>query len=150
MPLPNISENIPPAPHYISVTAKLGVPTIQSEDQLAALVQDQLPTTTLKSLEENGILDTEIYSLVIPRRTLAHRKAKKERLSVDESDRAVRIARVTSLAEEILGDSEKAFRWLRKPKMRFNGRSPMSMLLTESGTRLVEDLLYGFYYGMLA
>ena len=150
MLLPNISENIPAAPHYLNVTAKLGVPTIQSEDQLAALVHEQLPITTLKSLEENGILDSEIYSLVIPRRTLAHRKARKERLSIDESDRAVRIARVTSLAEEIFGDSENAFRWLRKPKMRFNGRSPMSMLLTESGTRLVEDLLYAFDYGMLA
>lgn len=148
MPL-EISENNPSPSHYLGVTEKLGL-TIASEEDLATVVEEQLPIETLQSLEKGGLLDSEIYALIIPRRTLAHRRAKQERLSRDESDRAVRIARIASLAEDVFGSTEKAFHWLRKPKVRFKGRSPMIMLDTESGARLVEEMLYRIDYGMAA
>jgi putative toxin-antitoxin system antitoxin component (TIGR02293 family) len=150
MSLSNIFENNLSVLHYLNVTVRLGVPPIASEEQLAALIQERLPITSLNALEANGILSSEIETLVIPRRTLSHRKAKQERLSVDESDRAVRVARITSLAEEIFGDRVKALRWLRKPKIRFDGRSPMSLLETETGARTIEEWLNAIDYGMLA
>ena len=42
-----------------------------------------------------------IYSLIVPRRTLTHRRARREALSRDESDRAVRIARIAALGEQV-------------------------------------------------
>jgi putative toxin-antitoxin system antitoxin component (TIGR02293 family) len=92
----------------------------------------------------------EIYSFIVPRRTLVHRKTRRESLTHDESDRAVRIARVTSLAEEVFGDDAKASRWLRKAKTRFEGRSPLEMLRTEAGARLVEEMLLQLDYGFAA
>jgi putative toxin-antitoxin system antitoxin component (TIGR02293 family) len=70
--------------------------------------------------------------------------------SVEESDRAVRLARITALAEEVFGSEEKAFRWLRKPKRRFGSRTPLEMLGTEAGARLVEEMLYQIDEGMAA
>jgi putative toxin-antitoxin system antitoxin component (TIGR02293 family) len=92
----------------------------------------------------------EIYSFIIPRRTLVHRKGRRESLTHDESDRAVRMARITSLAEEVFGDDAKAGRWLRKAKSRFAGRSPLEMLRTEAGARLVEEMVLQLDYGFAA
>jgi putative toxin-antitoxin system antitoxin component (TIGR02293 family) len=92
----------------------------------------------------------KIYSFIVPRRTLVHRKTRQESLTHDESDRAVRIARITSLAEEAFGDDSKASRWLRKAKSRFEGRSPLEMLRTEAGARLVEEMLLQLDYGFVA
>ena len=77
----------------------------------------------------------------MPRRTLAHRRAKREPLSREESDKAVRVARITSLAEQTFGESDRAWRWMRKPKRRFQGRTPIEMIATEAGARLVEEMI---------
>jgi putative toxin-antitoxin system antitoxin component (TIGR02293 family) len=104
----------------------------------------------MESMASHGMSDEEIYSFIVPRRTLAHRKTRHEALSHDESDRAVRIARITSLAEEVFGDDAKASRWLRKAKSRFEGRAPMELLRTEAGARLVEEMLLQLDYGFAA
>lgn len=132
------------------VEIKLGVDALRSDSDLARLVESRLPLASVESLSKNGISDEEIYSLILPRRTLAHRKSRMESLTLDESDRAVRIARITSLAEEVFGEDAKAARWLRKPKMRFDGRTPIELLSTEAGARLVEEMLLQLDYGFTA
>ena len=135
---------------YRRVEDKLGVAPLRSDRDLARLVDARLPLTSVESLSRHGMSDEEIYSFIVPRRTLAHRKTRREALTHDESDRAVRIARIASLAEEVFGDDAKAGRWLRKAKARFDGRSPMEMLRTEAGARLVEELLLQLDYGFAA
>ncbi|MNP84731.1 hypothetical protein D3C76_1841620 [compost metagenome] len=41
----------------------------------------------------------------------------------------------------LFGDVQKAQRWLCKPKQRFAGEPPISLLCTSQGTRLIEELL---------
>lgn len=132
------------------VGAKLGLNRLQSDGDLARVVERGLPLTTVESLSSHGISDEEIYAFVLPRRTLAHRRSRQELLTEEESDRAVRLARITSLAEEVFGDDAKAARWLRKPKVRFAGRSPMELLRTEAGARLVEEMILQIDYGFAA
>ena len=97
------------------------------------MVERCLPVSALTALKTHGLTEAEIYELVLPRRTYSHRKTKGQRLSREESDRAVRLARITSLAEHVFADETKAARWLRKPKRRFDSRTPLEMLLTEAG-----------------
>ena len=139
-----------PAMFYRRIEIKLGVTPLRSDRDLARLVDDRLPLTSVESLSHHGMSDEEIYRLIVPRRTLVHRKTRHESLTHDESDRAVRIARITSLAEEVFGDDAKASRWLRKAKTRFEGRSPLEMLRTEAGARLVEEMLLQLDYGFAA
>ena len=139
-----------PAMFYRRIEGKLGVTPLRSDRDLARLVEQRLPLASVESLLHHGVSDEEIYLFVIPRRTLAHRQARRQSLTHDESDRAVRMARITSLAEEIFGDDAKAARWLRKAKSRFEGRSPMEMLRTEAGARLVEEMLLQLDYGFAA
>ncbi|HEY3989714.1 MAG TPA: antitoxin Xre-like helix-turn-helix domain-containing protein [Acidobacteriaceae bacterium] len=77
---------------------------LRSDRDLARLVDERLPLASVEALSNHGMSNEEIYSFIVPRRTLVHRKTRHEPLTHDESDRAVRIARITSLAEEVFGD----------------------------------------------
>jgi len=88
--------------------------------------------------------------LVVPKRTLARRVAAHEPLSVEETDKAVRLARIDRLAAEIFGDPAKAHRWLRKPKRSLEGETPLAYLATEAGARAVEEMLNQIDHGILA
>ena len=135
---------------YVRLQGKLGVSGIRSDNDLVALVENRLPANAVKSLVRSGLSDAEAYRLIVPRRTLAHRIAKHEPLSREESDKAVRVARATSLAEQTFGEPERAWRWMRKPKRRFGGRTPLELLATEAGARLVEEMLAQIDDGLAA
>ena len=98
----------------------------------------------------SGMQFRDIYEVVIPARTLKHRKARKENLTADESDKLARVIRIFDHAVSVLGDKEKALHWLNEPKRRFEGRTPIQMLRTELGGRMAEELLGQIEYGMFA
>jgi putative toxin-antitoxin system antitoxin component (TIGR02293 family) len=128
----------------------LGLRRLRSDQDLVRLVEDGLATNAIEELRRSGLTDDEIYSLIVPRRTLTHRRARREALSREESDRAVRLARLAALAEQVFGDPERAWHWLRAPKRQFEGRSPLQFMATEAGARLVEELLHRIDDGMAA
>jgi len=148
----DLSSTVGPlSPNIYSLTGgKLGMPKVQTGEDLASLVDKRLPATAIKALVRNGLSDAEVYALIVPRRTLAHRIAKRQPLSKQESDKAVRVARITAMTEDIFGEPERAWRWLRKPKPRFDGKTPLEMLVTEVGGRLVEEMLIQINHGMFA
>ncbi len=122
----------------------------QSEIDLASVVRKGLPVTVSTSLIEHGLTKEEFHSIVIPARTFKHRKSRIEPLSRDESDKALRAARVLAYAERVFGSREKALSWMRQAKKRFEGETPMQMLQTEAGARLVEQMLTQVDEGMFA
>jgi len=119
-----------PAPNFTSVEHGISL------DELAAFVAD------------SGLGWPDIYEAVIPSRTLKHRKSRSEPLSLDESDRFARLVRLYRFAIKVFGERERALRWLGKPKHRFEERTPIQMLRTESGGRLVEEMLVQIEEGM--
>lgn len=108
----------------------------------------RVETAALKQLQ--NFSDDEIHALVVPKRTLARRVAEGEPLTVEETDKAVRLARVDKLAARVFGDRAKASRWLRKPKASLGGQTPLSYLATEAGARAVEEMLNGIDHGIFA
>lgn len=98
----------------------------------------------------SGLALRDIYDVVIPARTLKHRKARKEQLSADESDKLARLIRIYDQAVRVLGEREKALHWLDHPLRRFAGRTPLQMLRTEFGARMVEELLGQIDFGLFA
>ena len=116
--------------------------TPTSDFNLAELVEVGLPLTALTKLRARGLTATELSDIVISPRTLKHRKARNEPLSQEETDRAVRVARILGLAGEVFDNPDKALLWLRSPDDRLGDRTPLNMLHTESGGRLVESMLW--------
>ena len=111
-----------------------------------AAVEHGLPISVLSELREL-LREDEIERLVIPRRTLAHRRLRGEPLSAEESDRALRIARVTELATAPLGPQDKAMAWLRHDHRLLDGRKPLDLSRTEAGARLIENMLARIAWG---
>ncbi len=104
----------------------------------------------LDALTKRGYSQAEIYALVVPKRTLARRQAANEPLSVEETDKALRLERVASLAARVFGSADKANRWLRKPKRQLDRETPLAFLGSEAGARVVEEMLQRIDFGMVA
>lgn len=92
----------------------------------------------------------ELEALVIPRRTMARRKARREALTAEEVDKALRLARVASEADRVFANRQKALAWLRTANSSLAGQAPLSLLKTEVGAVIVEELLGQIDHGMFA
>ena len=116
----------------------------------ARVVEHGLSVDSVDRLLRLGFDKREVFRLVIPQRTLTHRKQRREVLTGDESDKTVRLARIRDLAVRVFGDERKAWQWLRTRKKSFDGRAPVDLLMTETGARAVEQELYRIDEGMFA
>jgi len=103
---------------------------------------ESLSIDAIEDLRSEGLTFSEVHSLVLPARTLKHRKEKKQPLSIEETDRALRLAKVLALAEQAFANREKALGWLRRSNQRLNGRAPLDMLRSEVGGDLIRQMLY--------
>jgi putative toxin-antitoxin system antitoxin component (TIGR02293 family) len=59
----------------------------------------------------------------------------------EQSDSAVRLARIEAIADDLFGSHDEARAWLRAPNGTLGGESPLTVLDTEEGGRLVEAML---------
>jgi putative toxin-antitoxin system antitoxin component (TIGR02293 family) len=126
----------------------LGVPVPKTDQQMLEIVERQLPTSAINRVLALGLTRSEIDTLVIPLRTLQHRRSRREKLTVEESDRVMRVARLLSQAESVYESRERALAWLRRPHPRLDGRPPLEMLRTDTGSRIVEEFLVQIDEGM--
>jgi putative toxin-antitoxin system antitoxin component (TIGR02293 family) len=124
--------------------------SVRSQADLAAAVRNRLPLLALKGLSQAGLSDQEIERFVIPQRTRRHRADRHQPLTVEESDRAVRLLRIQSLAEESFADIAKANVWLRRPLAELDGETPLTIAGTEAGAHVIETILAKIAWGAAA
>jgi putative toxin-antitoxin system antitoxin component (TIGR02293 family) len=124
--------------------------TVKKPDDLAELVRKGLPASSVRVLAEKLEVGNLALSrtLGIPQRTMTRRLSQRSRLTSAESDRTLRLARVFANAVEMIGDEQKAVRWLGAPNRALGGNRPMDQLDTDIGARGVEDLLGRIAYGV--
>lgn len=118
---------------------------------LADMIQRGLPTQSVFYLQKQMELGDDDYSstLGVSVKWLGrHRKAPRQHLDANVSDRLFRIARLFKLAEEVLEDKEAANRWLHRPQSGLGERTPLELMKNEAGAREVEELLYRVEYGI--
>ena len=100
--------SIPKISDLIGITPK-------STFHLAEIVEEGLPVDNLLLLRERGLTFSEVSEIVISPRTLKHRKARGERLSKEETERVVRVARIVTMANTVFANLDKALLWMRSP-----------------------------------
>jgi putative toxin-antitoxin system antitoxin component (TIGR02293 family) len=120
-------------------------------DELRDAVKAGLPYASLEALMGKLGLNREevAATLHLPQRTVARRK-KERRLQADESDRVLRLARISAQATSTLGSEEKAAQWLRRPNRALGNRPPLDFLDNDIGTRQVEEILGRIAHGTLS
>ena len=112
-------------------------------------IERGVPVTLLEEFSiYSGLALKDLLEVVIPPRTLKHRRQRQEPLNLDESDRLARVARVYELAVKIYGDREDGRKWLSGTKQRFDGKTALSMLRTEAGEHAVREFLIQIDEGM--
>lgn len=123
---------------------------VGNQEDLARLVRAGLPAGSVTELAERLRMGSGALSrkLGIPQRTLTRRLGSGAHLTVAESDRTARMARICAEAEDSIGDREKAMEWLLTPNRALRGEAPVDLLDTDTGTRLVEDVLGRIAYGV--
>jgi putative toxin-antitoxin system antitoxin component (TIGR02293 family) len=137
----------------------LAIDPLANGAEVLAMIERRFPPSIIDSLLGLGFTRAEVHSVVLPARTLQHRRSRKELLTVEESDRVIRLLRVLRATEAVYGGRERALDWLRRPNPRLDpalrnvlfargGRTPMSLLTTEVGARMVEELLGQIAHGM--
>src|SRR5258705_5127313 len=133
------------------MTKKSALPAGFAESPFALeTASARVAPAALGDLFRHGYSEDEIFALVVPKRTLARRKAANEPLTVEETDKALRLARIAMQAERVFGDAEKAHRWLRKAKRELKGETPLGYLASEAGARVVEEMLFRVEHGIFA
>ncbi len=80
---------------------------VRSGFDLATLARERIDTAVLDRLIQRGLRADEL-AFIISRRTLAHRRQHDERLTLEESDRAISLARIIAQAIATFDDGEKA------------------------------------------
>lgn len=131
---------------------------LRSADVVAPIFEPDLEImekgVPLSALDEfaahSGISLKDLLEVVIPARTLKHRRQRKEPFTLNESDRLARVARIYALAVRVFGNAVDGRKWLTFPIDRFHGRTALEMLRSEVGGRQVEEMLYQIDEGVFA
>src|SRR6266567_5674925 len=92
----------------------LGVRPPATETEILRIVEGKLGPAVIKRLIALGLERGEIDAVIIPQRTLQHRRSRREKLTIEESDRVLRMMRALSQAEEVYESRERALHWLRR------------------------------------
>jgi len=146
------STGAPEAQRPTSLYARIGQlvgEKVDSEMDLVVIVRAGLPATSVHALKEGlGHFDTE---LIAPETTLRRRLQDNKSLTVDESERMIRVARITALAEQLWGDRGTAHQWLNAPGKFVRDAAPISpvaLAATDPGARLIETILLRIEHGL--
>lgn len=109
-----------------------------------------LPKAGVDTFLEKTSVDREKLSQVLHISTRQLNRYKPEQLlSPEQSNFLYELTRIYTRSLDILGDQATAEHWLEREQLALGNRSPLQLLDTAEGYRLVDDLLsqveYGFY-----
>src|SRR5215510_5317830 len=121
------------------------IPTAKKIDVIrggvvAAVVDDMV--------EYLGVPKTVVFAILHTPESTAHKLIKENRpLDSATSERVMRVAEVTRMAEQTFGGRTPATQWLKTANRALAGATPLSLLDTELGAREVRRILASINYG---
>lgn len=146
----------PQAPRYRTVEARRTLEAWTSPDvgrrlALVADIREGFVFAQVVALaKEAGVALAELVEFgIIPRRTFTHSK-QNQRFTATQSARLARFFRIQQKAKSTFASEETAMLWLKRPTAPLQNLEPVSLLDTEEGARLVEDLLTRIDHGIAA
>jgi putative toxin-antitoxin system antitoxin component (TIGR02293 family) len=117
---------------------------------LALAIQRGLPVAALDNTIKRYKLSISEVEQIVPRKTLMRRRERRDPLTIEESNKLARLVRVFALAEGTLGTLDKAREWMRHTNRALRGQTPISLLNTDQGARLVEQILGRIAHGVFS
>ncbi len=117
-----------------------------------ALVERGLPVAALERLAKSvAPAESGFKYRLVKKTTLDRRQKATKRLTRQESDQLVRLAKIWALATDVWGNEEAARDFLFRPHLMLMNRRPVDVVLaTEIGAQLVDGVLGRLKYGSAA
>lgn len=135
-----------------TISRILGAPRARSGSlfDIARTVEAGLPVAALERVV--GFVapdDAGFATRLVPKATLSRRRASEAgTLSVEESNKVARLAKVWAMAMRVWGDEEDARAFLRRPHPMLDGRAPRDVAAaSDPGADAVVNLIGGGAYG---
>jgi putative toxin-antitoxin system antitoxin component (TIGR02293 family) len=121
---------------------------LSSDRELREAIREGFPPAVVEELmRASGLTLKELAAALDLSPRSLQRRRRSGRLAGYESDRLYRLARIVALANEYLGNNERAMRWLKHPNRALGGIAPVTAMDTELGARQVENVLGRIAYG---
>lgn len=109
------------------------------------------PRTIATLAERIGVPQTVLLQkLTISESTHARRTKSRQKLTMQESDRLIWVARVYAYATEVFSSEEKARQWMQHPIRALHFTAPFDYLDTEEGARQIEAILTRLEHGVFS
>ena len=119
-----------------------------SQFQIIDCLRAGLPRYTVNNiLDQTDIAKPQLSSIIHMSFNQLNRHAEQDMLSVHQSSFLYEFARVYVRTSDIFGDSATADSWLHRSNTALGGKTPIELLDTIEGFRMVEDLLLQIEYG---
>jgi putative toxin-antitoxin system antitoxin component (TIGR02293 family) len=116
--------------------------------KVVAVVRRGVAAGVYRWLKESlEVSDQRLAKVVRISQRTVKRRLGEGRFRPDESERLVRVVRLTERAKEVFGDFEGAREWLKSPQFALGGEIPLEYADTEPGAQIVEDLLGRIEHG---
>ncbi|MBD1364240.1 DUF2384 domain-containing protein [Mucilaginibacter sp. ZT4R22] len=124
--------------------------TPPSTENIIDNIRDGIPKLAIDTvLAKTSISRTQLSNILHISTRQLNRYEKNERLSPEQSNFLYEFTRIYTRGLDILGDAATIDAWLARPNMALGDVSPIELLDTGEGARMVNDLLsnieYGFY-----
>ncbi len=132
----------------LAYTSRVLGKVVRSEADFYGLVTEGLPVSTIDIL--NVVVGMD-HDAIAPESTLRRRRREDSPLSTEESERAVRIARIFGQAAELFGSEDAAKEWMHTERAFIPKHPPMSPLelcKTDAGARSAETMLLKTSHGI--
>lgn len=136
------------ASFYDNLSTILGTKVSDPKEEIR-VIKHGIPAQALKYYWTNYDGEKSLQWICVDR-TYRRRLKDKDLLNPVQTQRLFRLARTELLAKEAFSSLEKARKWLRRENRVFDGATPLSMLETDIGAKLVEEELQKINYGFLA
>jgi putative toxin-antitoxin system antitoxin component (TIGR02293 family) len=91
--------------------------------------------------EVYGLTDREMARILNLSERTYHRYKEEARLDVSASDRLLQLKKLLQYGEQVFDERGKFTRWMRRPLRVLGGKTPLELMDTNTGTKLVENTL---------
>ncbi len=133
--------------HELGGERTFGRPLSNDGDMREAIREGFPPAVVEELMRASGLTLKELATALDLSPRSLQRRRRSGRLALYESDRLYRLARIVAIANEYLGDQQRAIRWLKRPNRALGGMAPVEAIDTELGARQVENILGRIAYG---
>ena len=135
----------------MGMEGKRGFAEIRNDNDFINVIRTGIPKQAMDNLMEiTDLTLTEMASIVHTSDRTLRRYTAGQKLSQDQSERMVEMAKLYGRGEEVFGNLENFREWMNTRLIPFGNKKPKEYLDTSIGIRMIQDELGRIEHGIFA